>query len=411
MESATARVRPSATSGTGRGAVSAATVVALATAAANLLAYGLTVLAARTLPTQEFGAFGALLALVVIGNVVALAVQAVAARTVVQGGRTADGTALLAAGLAGGGTLALAPVLARMLNLPSLSGVLGVGVAVAALAVAAAPMGRAQGAERFARLGVIIAAQAALRVAGGVAGILLVGTAGGALLGVAAGLTVAAGLAYLLMPPVTVERPTRRAGTEVLRAGSALLAVVVLANLDVVLARIVLDPVASGVYAAGSIVTKVAFWLPQFVPLVAFPRLSSPMRRVRALRWSLGVVAASGLVVTAGAAVFAERVVLLLAGPRYLGVAPMLWAFAVLGALLALTQLSAYSAVGRHDRVVSRWLWGGVAVLVVLVLLGSRTVTSVVLTAALVVGLVLVVVATRELRTPPDPAGAVAAGS
>ncbi len=54
-----------------------------------------------------------------------------------------------------------------------------------------------------------------------------------------------------------------------------MLALTVLANLDLLLARVVLDDVASGRYAVGSVVAKVAYWAPQAVVVVAYPRLAA----------------------------------------------------------------------------------------------------------------------------------------
>lgn len=58
-------------------------LVAVALGIGQVLAYAQTLVAARTLTPAEFGAFSALLALILIGNTVALATQAVTARHIV----------------------------------------------------------------------------------------------------------------------------------------------------------------------------------------------------------------------------------------------------------------------------------------------------------------------------------------
>src|SRR5690625_3652300 len=70
------------------GLFGSASAVAIGTGLANVSAYALTVIGARTLGVGEFGAFSALLALVIVGNVAALAVQATTARAVVRDGTT-----------------------------------------------------------------------------------------------------------------------------------------------------------------------------------------------------------------------------------------------------------------------------------------------------------------------------------
>ena len=58
-------------------------LVAVALGVGQLLAYAQTLVAARTLDPAQFGAFQALLALLLIGNTIALATQAVTARHIV----------------------------------------------------------------------------------------------------------------------------------------------------------------------------------------------------------------------------------------------------------------------------------------------------------------------------------------
>ncbi|MEZ5157387.1 MAG: hypothetical protein R2687_01000 [Candidatus Nanopelagicales bacterium] len=68
---------------TGRKLVGGGLLVAVALGVGQVLAYAQTLVAARTLSPAQFGAFSALLALLLIGNTVALATQAVTARHIV----------------------------------------------------------------------------------------------------------------------------------------------------------------------------------------------------------------------------------------------------------------------------------------------------------------------------------------
>ena len=345
-----------------RRVVSAAVVLSAATTLANVLGYALTIVAARSLPQDEFGAFSALLALVIVGNVAALAVQTVVARRTAAGQRPATGAGLLTAVAVSGCTALTSPLIADALRLTGVTPVLAVSAALGGLTIAAVPLGIAQGRESFSRLAVLVALQAGLRVGGGLLGFVLGGSLRAGVAGIAAGLAAAALVAWVSEgPPAALDV---QGGHEVVRAAAMLLGLVLLTNADVVLARIVLEPDVSGIYAVGSIVTKVAFWISQFVPLLAFPRLVAPQRRAHALRASLAVVAAIGAGTVTVSWVFADQIVLLVAGDRYLAVADHLALFALLGSMLALTQVSVYAGLARRDATTTIPVWVALAALV-----------------------------------------------
>lgn len=381
--------------------VSSAVVLSAATLVANLLGYVLTIVAARTLPTADFGAFGALLALVIVGNVAALAVQASVARRVAQGRSSLAGTALLTAGLVTLGAAAVAPLAAAPLQLASPQPLLAVAVTLGALAVTAVPLGLAQGHEQFGRLAALVALQAALRVGGGIGGLLATDSVLGGMVGIAAGLVVAAVVAWAWVHP-QLSASSVGAGREVAAAALMLLGFVLLTNADVVLARGLLTPTASGLYAAGSIITKIGFWLTAFVPLLAFPRLSSPQRRQQALRLALVAVLLMGVGIVAVTALLAETIITVVAGDRYLPVAPDLPWFALLGALLAVCQVSVYAGLARHDTWTTASVWAALAVLVGGAVTLGPDASGLVRLACAVAAALAVLVSLRELRHGGD---------
>jgi O-antigen/teichoic acid export membrane protein len=386
------------------GLASDAAVLGVATTVANVLGYLLTIVAARALPTADFGAFGALLALVIIGAVAALAVQATVARRTAAGERPPVRAGLATAGLVTAAVAVTAPATAPLLQLDSPAPMLAVAAALGGLAVAAVPLGLAQGCERFGRLAVLVAGQAALRVAGGLAGVALTGTLLGALTGVAVGLALAAALAWAwVRPPLAASGAG--SGREVIAAATTLLGFVLVTNADVVLARALLTPEASGLYAAGSIITKVAFWVSQFVPLLAFPRLTQPGRRARALRLSLATVALIGALTVAGATLLAEPIVTVVAGDRYLAIAPQLGWFALLGALLAVANVAVYAGIARRDGWTTLMVWASLAALVLAALAASPDAAGLVRLACTVAAALAGVAVLRELRHQPVPAG------
>jgi O-antigen/teichoic acid export membrane protein len=379
------------------GLVSSAVVLSAATMVANVLGYVLTIVAARTLPTAEFGAFSALLALVIVGNVAALAVQAAVARRAAQGRPSLAGTGLLTAAVVALAAAVLAPIAAGPLQLSGPQPLLAVAVSLGALAATAVPLGLAQGHEQFGRLAVMVAVQAALRVGGGIGGLLLTGTVLGGMVGIALGLTLAGLAAWAwLRPPLGAS--TLGAGREVGAAALVLLGFVLLTNADVVLARGLLTPSASGIYAAGSIITKAGFWLTAFVPLLAFPRLSSPQRRGSALRLALVAVLLMGVAVVGTTAVLSEQIVLAVAGDRYLAVAPDLAWFALLGSVLAVCQVSVYAGLARHDGGTTVAVWTALAALVGSALVVQPDGAALVRLACAVAATLAVLVSLRELR-------------
>lgn len=362
---------------------------------ANVLGYVLTLVAARVLAPEDFGAFAALLSLIIIGNVAALSVQAVVARAAATG-TSSNALAGLLWGLAAGTlTVLLSPVITQALRLESVLPVVAVGVAVAALAAAAGPIGVVQGCERSGALALLVGAQGTLRVVGGIVGLTTMRTVEAAIGGLAAGLVLAALLAWAAVRPRPPSPRSLRL-REVASAATVLLGFVALTNADVIVARAVLDPVESGAYGAGAVITKVAFWLPQFVPLVAYARLSRHEHRAVALRLSLLTVAVLGALAVGVAGIAPEAVLRVVAGSRYLEIAPILWWFALLGALMAVAQVTVYAALARRDRPTTVLVWAALVGLVA-VTAGSTTITQVVSRASLVALVLVLVTGTREL--------------
>ena len=367
-----------------------------ATGLVNVLGYVLTLVAARVLVPQDFGAFAALLSLIIIGNVAALAVQAVIARAAATG-TSWDARAGLLWGLAVGLlTVALSPLIRQALRLDSSLPVVAVAVAVAALAATAGPIGAVQGRERSGALALLMVTQGTLRVTGGIVGLLTTRSVEGAVGGLAAGLVLAALLAWIAVRPPRPSHGGLRV-REVTAAATVLLGFVALTNADVIVARAVLDPVESGAYGAGAVISKVAFWLPQFVPLVAYARLSRHEHRAVAVRWSLLTVAVLGAVTVGITFAAPDAILRVIAGARYLELAPILWLFALLGALMALAQVTVYAALARRDRLTTVLVW--VALVALVALAGTAaTVTQVVSRASLVALVLVLVTGIRELR-------------
>jgi O-antigen/teichoic acid export membrane protein len=193
----------------------------------------------------------------------------------------------------------------------------------------------------------------------------------------------------------------------VLATGGLLL----LTNVDVLLARAYLDPTASGVYAVGSLFAKAAFWGPQFVATLVFPRLAGAAPRSTVLGGGLAVTAALGGLVIVPAAVAAPTLVRIVAGDAYAAAAPALLLFAALGTMLALVQLLVYAGLARGDRRsgVATWVAAGVQAGLVAGPLHS-SVSAVATAALLSTALLLATLGAVELRRHRQPSASAGQG-
>jgi hypothetical protein len=405
-----------------------ALVLAVGMAVANAGNYGFNLVMAFLLGPEAYGALAALLALVLIGSVPGLALQAVVARrtalahgAVWPGWRWLVGRAGVGLGLV---TMLAGPALVLFLHLEGALPVLWLALALAPTPLLFAVQGLLQGQERFSALAAVMVAGATVKLALGVALVTaglgvsgaMAGVAAGGILAAVAGLrlvtpappeagavtpgagavtpaagavTPAAGVVDNRVPrspgsstlPVGAPPPegaaaARAQGTAARAQGAAaaqaqgaaaawwrevggattgLLGLFLLANMDVLLARHFLDRAAAGRYALGAVVAKIAFWAPQFVVTVVFPRLVGGADPRRLLDTSALVIGGFGglLAVTLAVADGVGLAVPVLGG-GYAGLGPLLPVFAALGTGLALVQLLLFEGIATRDRRMGR---------------------------------------------------------
>ncbi|MGI9196267.1 MAG: oligosaccharide flippase family protein [Candidatus Nanopelagicales bacterium] len=394
-----------------RSVVSHTLVVAVALGVAQVLAYAVSVIAARRLGPEQFGVFAALLGILLIGSVLAMGIQAVAARRLVhlapdlRGGASRD---ILRDGLIGGlavagATVLVSPLLLWLLRLDAWGPILLAAVAFIPITVAGAQYGVAQGRESYGRLAAVYLCVGLGRGIGGIAGALLAGTVLGTMAGLALGTIAGALVGQWVIAPLARGHGERVAHFfgETFHATHALLALFVLTNIDVLLARALLTPYQAGEYGVGAVIAKVAFWLPQFITVVAFPRFADT-RRARATVVSLASVAGMGLLVVVATAALPTLVVGFVGGSAYEDLAPVAWMFAAIGALFALAQALLLTRLAVDDRRAVFAVWGSAALLAALAwLVMPRTVAGLAasaLTAGAVLAVVGVVTTSVELR-------------
>jgi O-antigen/teichoic acid export membrane protein len=386
----------------------ATAVVSVAFLGANALAYVFTVLAARLLAPAAYGELAALLSVLLVGSVPATGIQTAAALHL--GGRRGDPSTV---GRLHGATvvLGLAVCLVGLLLVPVVTSLLHLPTAVAAvwLALLLLPQtaiqgyqGLLQGAERHRRLAFVTVAFNAAKLVGGVLGLLAGDSAVAALAGMTAGAAFGALGGWLATDRPGLSTAVRAPLRAALRAAGALLGLVVLFNLDVLLARHHLPATASGEYAVAAIFTKVAFWLPQGIGVVLLPKLADAAGRHRALPWALGAVAGVGGLLTLATAALGESALPLVGGAAYGGtLGSATWLFAAFGTLLALAQLLLFSGIATADRLATVSVWSAAAVeagtVEVLATTGRLSLVPLVATAALT-AVALVAVGLLRLR-------------
>ena len=338
--------------------------------ASNASGYLLTVIAARLLAPAAFGELSALLAVLLVGVVPAMGVQtAVALRVAANPDEPVAplsglgfAVTVVVAVLAG----AAAPLVAHVLHVPDTGAVVWLAVALAPLTLNGLWQGLLQGAERFVRYGAFVTGDAVTRVGGALAGLVATGTSSGAMAGVALGATVSTCAGWLLCGrPLPTRWSGQRLG-EAAHAAQALLAVVVLINLDLVLARHVL-PGASGEYAVGAVLTKIAYWLPHAIAVLVLPRLTGA-GRARAMVAALAVCAALDGVVVLATVLFGPELFVLVGGQSYVDSVLPLWPFALTGSLLAPAQILLFGRIADGDRRATLLTWFAVVAETVLVL-------------------------------------------
>lgn len=384
-----------------RGVVSHTLLVAAALGVAQVLAYSVSVVAARALGPEQFGVLGALLGIILIGNVLALGIQAVGARRLVHltgASRSGASGSILRDGLVGGiaiavATVAVSPLLMWLLRIDGWLPLLLVAIAFIPLTWAGSQYGVAQGSESYLRLAAVYVSVGLGRGVGGVAGALLSQSVFGTMLGITLGTAAGALVGRWVVAPLCHGSRTRvdRFFAETAHATHALLALFVLTNIDVLLARALLSPEDAGEYALGAVIAKVAFWLPQFVGVVAFPRFADA-RRARATVVSLVAVGAIGAVLVAATALAPSLAVGIVGGTAYEGLAPVAWMFAAIGAVFALAQALLLTRLAVDDRRAVVAVWAAAACLVGLAWLVMPPTVTGLATSALLAGLGLAVI-------------------
>lgn len=412
------------------------TLVTAGAMTANIAGYLLQLLAGRWLGVTGYSAFASLLAVQLLAAVPALALQNVVARELVRGAAVATvrGLTRRCAMIVAVVAVALVPAVAVLLHVSAVAAG-GALIAAPVLVLLSGEQGILQGTNRFRSLATVLGGSAIARVAPALIALAVGAGAATALWGAALGLLAAttaanrisrialaatdagskplpSSSADVARTPAEVRSTGARIGAAraadvaaVLRAAQVQAALMALSSADLIVARIVLDEADASRYALGAIATKIAFWLPQAVGVVLYPRMAQPQHSVRALRSALGVLAAVGLVAVVGAAVLAPLAPLF-AGRDYAPIQDLLWLFALAGALLAVLQGALLSAIAADRTAPAAVIWAGLAVEVGVAVPFVRSLPALIALATAVVAIVTTLVVTVVIRTVRRDPGA-----
>lgn len=357
----------------------------------NMAVYGFNIVAARLLVPRDFGALTALFGMILVGTVWALGLQAVTARRLaVDPDHHASiisatvRTTLLVATTVGAVVAAATVVLTPALKLDSYLPVVLCGLALVPLTIMGAQCGIAQGQEKWGALTAVYLANGFGRLIGGAAGLVVSPTPTAAMVGLAIGswLPVLVGARLLTGHRHTEERLSRRTLLrEAVFSTHALLAYLVLSNMDSLIARNQFDQHDSGLYASGLILAKAALFFPQFVSVVVFPDLARATTHHARLR-AVSLVAGFGVLAVLATAVLPRLALILVGGQQYAEITGRLWLFALAGSTLAVVHLLVFEALARNAHGVVLLVWCAVAVVLVVAYGVGVGITGLVLTMA-----------------------------
>ena len=401
------RTSASSRSGSSGSLVSSVGQVAVGSMVANVCAYFVHLPASRWLSPDQYGEFAVLLQATLVLGVPALAIQAVTAREVVAGRSTRSLVRL------GAVTAVAVAVIAAIAVWPFMT-IAHTGLLATAAAFTVAPLlvlisvgqGILQGHQHFRALAWVIGLVGVARTMPPLVALALGGQAASALVATMVGAVAAVGLVVTQVRSLVVDGDdgglARLSARSVMHASQVQLVLVTATSVDLLLSRVVLSENDSGVYALGTVAAKVAYWLPQAVGLVVFPRLADAQRSASALRGAVFVLLGLSALTSVGAAIGGPLVPIVI-GDDYRPVAGLLWLFAIGGGAMAVLQVALLAAIARHRTRVAAIPWAVLVVEVVVILTSAHSVVGLATIAAAcaVVSAAAATVATMRLPVRP----------
>ncbi len=298
---------------------------------------------------------------------------------------------------------------AAFLNLHSPVPLMVVGVAIAAFWYTAIPRGVLQGTQHFPALSANLSLELVVRT--GMLGLLLAAglAVTGSMLAILAGVAFAYGLGLYSMrqvfsapaDPVRV----RAMASFALTAAAGTLGILLLYNVDVVLAKHYLSPHGAGIYGGINKIETILYFLTLSVSQVLFPRVVEAVAKRthpgRLLLMSGGIMSLLGLGTIAVFGIVPGLVVGVLFGPAFRDAQAYILAVGVIGLGLSLNNLVVQFFMAVHDRVFVPILGAACLLEAALIVTRHTGVADVVGDVLLVIFLLLAALVVRCLRLLP----------
>ncbi len=328
-------------------------------------------IAARVLGPSAYGEVASLVALFAVGMAPTLVLILVLARYAAT--LTAQGNAggvhhlmirasevVVLPSLAGFVVLIVLAFPARsFLHLTSLAPLIWLAVAIVAIWQVAVPRGILQGMQRFPALSMNLSTELVVRTASLAVllflGFAVTGAMVGLLLGAAAAYALGAvALRDVLAAPGHSVRLRAMAGFS-LTAAAGTLGVLLLYNVDVILAKHYLPAADAGIYGGLNKIETIVYFLTLSVSQVMFPRVVEAIANShnpgRLLLLSAAIMSAMGAGALVAFGLFPRLVVSILFGAGFLRAAPFIFEVGVIGLALSLDNLLIQFFMAAHDRV------------------------------------------------------------
>ena len=371
----------------------------------NLANFGFHAVVGRTLPSGEYGALGAVLAVMVLLSVPLMALQASASALVSGSGwdrgvvrRTLTRVSIVGV-VVGAAVLAVSGAVQAYFHLASRvdAAVLAPFVTVSILLAVARGLLLGDGRVRTTAMTYLVGTAARFSL-----GVLLVFPFGvtGALVGTLLGETAAliAATAPVLRRHGSADASARLRVADLALSGFAVTGLFLFSTVDLLMARHYLPDAATGSYTAAATIGKTVLALPAAVIGVYFPRLVIAWRAGDSATLRRAVVVVCGLAFLGAAAVAAVPGLLLhlLYGPEgFASAAGLVRLLAVVAGLTSVVSVLTYAALARRG-----WSllvpWFGAMVEVALIMRAHATTTDIALASLSALVPTLVVMASWE---------------
>ena len=286
--------------------------------------------------------------------------------------------------------LLLAWPLGTIFTIPPVAVAAGVA-SLAFVVFGGAAMGIAQGREEHVRLSAAFLVNQIGRAIGGIVGVVVLSSVTGVGVGILIGCAVGSLAAYWIASPrAWSSHVSRGVASEFGHVVHALVVLFTLTNIDVLLARLFLDGNQPGEYSVGVQLAKIAFFLPNAIVIVLFPKMTAGDNR-RAVYVATGLTAVVGVVITAFSFAFGGLVTRILGGTQYADLSSEIWLFALEGSAFALVQVLLYARLATQDRTAVVAVWAALVIQTAVIVVWRHGSLVEIVTTVVAVSLVLTV--------------------